>query len=147
MDMKYFTDNSDYRIRIRLNNPISYNPEIHNPSETELVGVYIISVAARMLEMHPQTLRKYERLGLVRPSRTVGMLRLYSEEDIVRLELIKHLVGELGLNLAGVRMAIGLFNKLILLKKEMEPAGNVELRKLLSKGIDEMLSILYGNTE
>ena len=82
MDMKYFTDNSDYRIRIRLNNPISYNPEIHNPSETELVGVYIISVAARMLEMHPQTLRKYERLGLVRPSRTVGMLRLYSEEDI-----------------------------------------------------------------
>ena len=97
--------------------------------------------------MHPQTLRKYERLGLVRPSRTVGMLRLYSEEDIVRLELIKHLVGELGLNLAGVRMAIGLFNKLILLKKEMEPAGNVELRKLLSEGIDEMLSILYGNTE
>ena len=85
--------------------------------------------------MHPQTLRKYERLGLVRPSRTVGMLRLYSEEDIVRLELIKHLVGELGLNLAGVRMAIGLFNKLILLKKEMEPAGNVELRKLLSEGI------------
>ena len=147
MNMKYFTDNSDYRIRIRLNNPISYNPEIHNPSETELVGVYIISVAARMLEMHPQTLRKYERLGLVRPSRTVGMLRLYSEEDIVRLELIKHLVGELGLNLAGVRMAIGLFNKLILLKKEMEPAGNVELRKLLSEGIDEMLSILYGNTE
>ena len=44
-------------------------------------------------------------------------------------------------------MAIGLFNKLILLKKEMEPAGNVELRKLLSEGIDEMLSILYGNTE
>ena len=110
-------------------------------------GVYIISVAAKILEMHPQTLRKYERLGLVRPSRTVGMLRLYSEEDIVRLELIKHLVGELGLNLAGVRMAIALFNKLIMLKKEMEPANNAELRKLLSEGIDEMLLILYGNTE
>ncbi|MBN19238.1 MAG: MerR family transcriptional regulator [Chloroflexi bacterium] len=145
--MKYFSDNSDYRIRIKLNNPISFNPEFDHHSETELVGVYIISVAARMLEMHPQTLRKYERLGLVRPSRTVGMLRLYSEEDIVRLELIKHLVGELGLNLAGVRMAIALFNKLIMLKKEMEPSNSIELKKLLSEGIDEMLTILYGNTE
>jgi len=145
--MKYFTDNSDYRIRISLNNYFSYSSEIEGPSETELVGVYIISVAARMLEMHPQTLRKYERLGLVRPSRTVGMLRLYSEEDIVRLELIKHLVVELGLNLAGVRMTIALFNKLIMLKKEMEPSNNVELRKLLSEGIEEMLSILYGNSQ
>ena len=65
-------------------------------------GLYVISVAARLLEMHPQTLRKYERAGLVRPSRTVGMLRLYSEEDIVRLRLIKHLVGDLGLNISGV---------------------------------------------
>ena len=47
-------------------------------------GVYAIRVAARILEMHPQTLRKYERIGLVMPSRTVGMLRLYSEEDIAR---------------------------------------------------------------
>ena len=117
--MKYFTDNSDYRIRISLNNYFSYSSEIEGPSETELVGVYIISVAARMLEMHPQTLRKYERLGLVRPSRTVGMLRLYSEEDIVRLELIKHLVGELGLNLAGVRMTIALFNKLIMFHQQL----------------------------
>ena len=145
--MKYFAGNSDYRIRIRLNNPLSYSSEIEDFSETELVGVYIISVAARMLEMHPQTLRKYERLGLVSPSRTVGMLRLYSEEDIVRLELIKHLVGELGLNLAGVRMTIALFNKLIMLKKEMEPSNNVELRKLLSEGIEAMLSILYGNPQ
>ena len=53
-------------------------------------GLYVISVAARRLEMHPQTLRKYERAGLVRPARTVGRLRLYSEEDIVRLRLIKH---------------------------------------------------------
>ncbi|MCH7991278.1 MAG: MerR family transcriptional regulator [Gemmatimonadetes bacterium] len=50
--------------------------------DQEVQGVYIISVAARLLEMHPQTLRKYERLGLVSPSRTVGMLRLYSDEDI-----------------------------------------------------------------
>ena len=60
----------------------------------ELRGVYIISVAARLLAMHPQTLRKYERLGLVRPSRTIGMLRLYSQEDIEKLRLIRHLEEE-----------------------------------------------------
>ena len=59
-------------------------------------GVYIISVAARILDMHPQTLRKYERLGLVNPGRTLEMLRLYSPEDIRKLRLIRHLVGNLG---------------------------------------------------
>lgn len=62
-----------------------------------------ISMAARMLEMHPQTLRKYERLGLVRPSRTMGSMRLYSHEEIERLRFIKHLVDEEGVNLAGVQ--------------------------------------------
>ena len=80
--------------------------------QQEVVGVYIISVAARILEMHPQTLRKYERLGLVRPSRTVGMLRLYSEEDIEKLRLIKYLEENLGLNLAGVEFALHLLNHL-----------------------------------
>ena len=69
-------------------------------------GVYVISVAARILDMHPQTLRKYERVGLVLPSRTGGMSRLYSDEDIARLQLIKHLVDNLGLNLAGVKVAM-----------------------------------------
>lgn len=75
-------------------------------------GVYIISVAARILRMHPQTLRKYERVGLVRPSRTVGMLRLYSERDLAKLRMIKHLVDELRLNLAGVEMALAVFDRL-----------------------------------
>jgi MerR family transcriptional regulator/heat shock protein HspR len=75
-------------------------------------GLYIISVAARMLSMHPQTLRKYERVGLVQPSRTVGMLRLYSDQDIVRLRMIKHLVDELRLNLAGVEMVMSLVERL-----------------------------------
>ena len=79
----------------------------------ELKGVYIISVAARLLEMHPQTLRKYERLGLVRPSRTIGMLRLYSEEDIEKLRLIKHLEENLGLNLAGVEFTLTLLSHLL----------------------------------
>lgn len=75
-------------------------------------GVYIISVAARILRMHPQTLRKYERVGLVRPSRTVGMLRLYSERDMAKLRMIKHLVDEMRLNLAGVEMALAVFDRL-----------------------------------
>ena len=56
--------------------------------------VFIISVAARLLEMHPQTLRKYEREGLIAPSRTTGNLRLYSDEDLERLRQVKYLVGE-----------------------------------------------------
>jgi MerR family transcriptional regulator, heat shock protein HspR len=68
-----------------------------------LEDLYFISVAAEMLGMHPQTLRKYERLGLIQPSRTVGSMRLYANEELERLRLIKHLVDELGINLAGVQ--------------------------------------------
>ena len=82
--------------------------ETHN-----IQGVYIISVAARILEMHPQTLRKYERLGLINPSRTMGMLRLYSQEDIEKLKLIRHLEENLGLNLAGVEFTLELLNHLL----------------------------------
>ena len=70
------------------------------PVEDDL---YFISMAARLLDMHPQTLRKYERLGLVRPTRTIGSVRLYSREALERLRLIKHLVDEAGVNLAGVQ--------------------------------------------
>ena len=58
--------------------------------------LYFISMAARLLDMHPQTLRKYERLGLVRPTRTVGSMRVYSQDELERLRLIKHLVDEVG---------------------------------------------------
>lgn len=78
----------------------------------EMEGVYIISVAARILDMHPQTLRKYERLGLINPGRTVGMLRLYSQEDIRKVFLIRHLMENLGLNLAGVEFALNLVENL-----------------------------------
>ena len=69
---------------------------------------FFISVAAEMLGMHPQTLRKYERLGLIRPSRTIGSMRLYSREELKRLRLIKHLVDELGINLAGVQRLLSI---------------------------------------
>ena len=68
--------------------------------------VFVISVAARLVEMHPQTLRKYEREGLIAPSRTVTNLRLYSDQDIERLRQVKHLVEDRGLNLAGVQLAL-----------------------------------------
>ena len=58
--------------------------------------LYFISMAARLLDMHPQTLRKYERLGLVRPTRTVGSMRVYTHDELERLRLIKHLVDEAG---------------------------------------------------
>jgi len=72
----------------------------------------VISVAARLLEMHPQTLRKYEREGLIAPSRTTGNLRLYSDRDIERLRQVKYLVEERGLNLAGVQLALELTHRL-----------------------------------
>ena len=70
--------------------------------------LYFISMAARLLDMHPQTLRKYERLGLVRPTRTVGSMRVYSEDELERLRLIKHLVDEVGVNLAGVQRLLAI---------------------------------------
>ena len=67
-----------------------------------------ISVAARMLGMHPQTLRKYERLGLVQPSRTIGSMRLYTRDELERLKLIKRLVDDAGINLAGVQRLLSI---------------------------------------
>src|SRR3954447_6612759 len=71
-------------------------------------ALYVISVAARLVEMHPTTLRKYERVGFLEPSRTPGRTRLYSHEDIRRLRQIKYLVEDREINLAGVQMALDL---------------------------------------
>ncbi len=70
--------------------------------------LYLISVAARLLGMHPQTLRKYERLGLVQPQRRMGSMRVYTRDELERLRLIKHLVDELGINLAGVQRLLSI---------------------------------------
>jgi len=69
---------------------------------------YMISIAAELVGMHPQTLRIYENKGLIRPKRTAGNTRLYSEADIQRLQLIQQLTNELGLNLAGVEQVLQL---------------------------------------
>jgi MerR family transcriptional regulator/heat shock protein HspR len=70
--------------------------------------LYLISMAAEMLGMHPQTLRKYERLGLIQPSRSLGSMRLYSRDELERLRLIKRLVDDLGINLAGVQRLLSI---------------------------------------
>ena len=109
----------------------------------EIQGVYIISVAARILEMHPQTLRKYEKLGLINPDRTVGMLRLYSREDIRKILLIRYLMDNLGLNLAGVEFALNVVDNLSDLERRlMLVFKNTDLRKTIEKEIDRLYNRL-----
>lgn len=98
--------------------------------------LYFISIAAEMLGMHPQTLRKYERLGLVQPSRTIGSMRRYSREELDRLRLIKHLVDEAGVNLAGVQRLLLVAEAMDRIRPLMDEAvlnTNAGRRQLLSE--------------
>jgi MerR family transcriptional regulator/heat shock protein HspR len=81
---------------------------------------YMISVAADLVGMHPQTLRIYEQKGLVRPKRTAGNTRLYSELDISRLRLIQQLTTEIGLNLAGVEQVLHLQDELMKMRARLD---------------------------
>jgi MerR family transcriptional regulator/heat shock protein HspR len=93
-----------------------------------------ISSAARMLGMHPQTLRKYERLGLVQPARRIGTMRLYSRHEIERLRLIKRLVDDLGVNLAGVQQLLEIaevMRRIQPLVQDDQLAGHAARRRLL----------------
>jgi len=80
--------------------------------EASDVPLYYISVAARLVDCHPQTLRTYERQGLVEPGRSASNVRLYSDEDIERLRQIKRLTQELGVNLAGVEIILSLLDQI-----------------------------------
>ena len=81
---------------------------------------YMISVAAELVGMHPQTLRIYENKGLIRPKRTAGNTRLYSEADLDRLRLIQRLTNELGLNLAGVEHVMRLQDELVRMRRRLD---------------------------
>jgi MerR family transcriptional regulator, heat shock protein HspR len=103
-------------------------------------GVYIMRVASMLSGMHPQTLRKYERAGLLAPVRC-KQLRMYSDEDIARLKIIKHLVDDMGLNLAGVRIALQIHDAVLNIKKELSSSElNHNLRKQLLKSLDDGLA-------
>jgi MerR family transcriptional regulator/heat shock protein HspR len=81
---------------------------------------YMISVAAELVGMHPQTLRIYEQKGLVRPKRTAGNTRLYSDSDVDRLRLIQRLTTEIGLNLAGVEQVLALEDELQRMRRRLD---------------------------
>jgi MerR family transcriptional regulator/heat shock protein HspR len=81
---------------------------------------YVISIAARMVGMHAQTLRQYERLGLVSPKRSQGNIRLYSRSDVAKLRQVQRLVNDLGVNLAGVEVILRMGERIQGLEAEVE---------------------------
>ena len=93
---------------------------------------YMIGVAAELVGMHPQTLRMYEQKGLVRPGRTKGNTRLYSDADVERLRLIQRLTGELGLNLAGVERVLHMEDELQRMRRRLERMEQ-EMRRALDE--------------
>lgn len=80
---------------------------------------FVISIAAEMLEVHPQTLRQFEREGLLKPSRSKGNVRRYSEDDLERVRMILRLRRELGVNLAGIEVILGMREKMEQMQREM----------------------------
>ena len=93
---------------------------------------YMISVAADLVGMHPQTLRIYESKGLIRPNRTKGNTRLYSEADLERLRLIQQLTNEFGLNLAGVEQVLRLEDELLRMRRQLDRMER-EMRRAINE--------------
>jgi MerR family transcriptional regulator/heat shock protein HspR len=106
--------------------------------------LYFISMAARMLGMHPQTLRKYERLGLVRPSRTIGSMRLYSRDELERLKIIKRLVDDAGINLAGIQRLLSIAEAVQRIRPltRDEALAARDGRRRLAQELDELSRLL-----
>ena len=96
--------------------------------------LYMISVVSEMLGIHPQTLRLYEREGFVKPKRSGGNTRLYSDDDIEKLEMILRLTRELGVNLAGVEVILSMREKMDMMQQEME-ISIMRLREELEREI------------
>jgi len=108
--------------------------------------MHLISSAAALLEMHPQTLRKYERLGLVQPLRTLGSMRVYRRDELERLRLIKSLVDDAGINLAGVRRLLSIADVAKRLRplvaEAREPEGLTDVHEQLADALAELFRIL-----
>ena len=95
---------------------------------------YVISVVARMLGVHAQTLRYYEKAGIIEPSRSRGRVRLYSNRDIEKLRHIRTLMDDLGVNIAGVEVILRLTEHIEVMEKEMEEIER-EIRQLMEAGL------------
>ena len=100
--------------------------------------LFFISMAAELLGMHPQTLRKYERLGLVSPTRTVGSMRVYTAEELDRLKLIKRLVEDEGVNLAGVQRLLAIAEAVQRLRPLMQDAAKPDARRRVALEIERI---------
>jgi MerR family transcriptional regulator/heat shock protein HspR len=108
------------------------------------VDLLFISMAARMLGMHPQTLRKYERLGLVQPTRTIGSMRVYSRDELERLKLIKRLVDDGGINLAGVQRLLDIAEIVQRLRPMMrdEALATRDARRRVAQELEQLSRML-----
>ncbi len=123
----------------------------HSEAETESKDrpLYVISVAAELVDMHPQTLRLYERKGLIEPSRSSGKTRLYSQRDIEHLQEIRRLTQELGVNLAGVEEIIRLRRQLDDMQVKIEGRiDNIqeEITEKISQYKNQTLELAKRNT-
>ena len=97
-------------------------------------AAYMISAVAEQYEIHPQTLRLYEREGLLKPSRSEGNTRLYTDEDLERLEVILHLTRDLGVNLAGVEIILNMREKMAQMQVQIEEFISTLNRELTLRG-------------
>jgi len=107
------------------------------PFDDKMKPVFMISVAAELAEMHPQTLRMYERRGLIHPRRSSKSTRLYSLDDVERLRRIQQLVGECGLNLAGVERVLEMEEQLTELQKRLEDL-QADMERLAAQAREEL---------
>jgi MerR family transcriptional regulator, heat shock protein HspR len=90
------------------------------PTKRKSKGAYMISAVAEMYDIHPQTLRLYEREGLLKPSRTEGNTRLYTDEDLERLEFILNLARDLGVNIAGIAIILQMRERMEAMNQQMQ---------------------------
>ena len=103
------------------------------PTKRKSKGAYMISAVAEMYEIHPQTLRLYEREGLLQPSRTVGNTRLYTDEDLERLEFILNLARELGVNIAGIAIILQMRERMEEMNRQMQDFVEYVRTEMLTK--------------
>jgi len=103
------------------------------PTKRKSKGAYMISAVAEMYDIHPQTLRLYEREGLLKPSRTEGNTRLYTDEDLERLEFILNLARDLGVNIAGIAIILQMRERMEAMNQQMQEFVNYVRTEMLSR--------------